>query len=205
MIGLLPMDAAGVRNYIGAKLMESAEVKRRAAEACLDEIRRAVDLVATSFKNGGKLLLCGNGGSAADCQHIATEFVSSFDKNLIRPALPAIALTTDTSFLTANANDFGIEGVFARQVEALGRSGDVLIAISTSGNSANVVRAVEMAGSLKMTTIGFTGASESKLADLADVAIQVPSDDTQHIQEAHIAIGHILCGLVEQIIYNKNS
>lgn len=199
------MDAAGVRNYIGAKLMESAEVKRRAAEACLDEIRRAVDLVATSFKNGGKLLLCGNGGSAADCQHIATEFVSSFDKNLIRPALPAIALTTDTSFLTANANDFGIEGVFARQVEALGRSGDVLIAISTSGNSANVVRAVEMAGSLKMTTIGFTGASESKLADLADVAIQVPSDDTQHIQEAHIAIGHILCGLVEQIIYNKNS
>ena len=205
MIGLLPMDAAGVRNYIGAKLMESAEVKRRAAEACLDEIRRAVDLVATSFKNGGKLLLCGNGGSAADCQHIATEFVSSFDKNLIRPALPAISLTTDTSFLTANANDFGIEGVFARQVEALGRSGDVLIAISTSGNSANVVRAVEMAGSLKMTTIGFTGASESKLADLADVAIQVPSDDTQHIQEAHIAIGHILCGLVEQIIYNKNS
>lgn len=199
------MDAAGVRNYIGAKLMESAEVKRRAAEACLDEIRRAVDLVATSFKNGGKLLLCGNGGSAADCQHIATEFVSSFDKNLIRPALPAISLTTDTSFLTANANDFGIEGVFARQVEALGRSGDVLIAISTSGNSANVVRAVEMAGSLKMTTIGFTGASESKLADLADVAIQVPSDDTQHIQEAHIAIGHILCGLVEQIIYNKNS
>ena len=199
------MDAAGVRNYIGAKLMESAEVKRRAAETCLDEIRRAVDLVATSFKNGGKLLLCGNGGSAADCQHIATEFVSSFDKNLIRPALPAISLTTDTSFLTANANDFGIEGVFARQVEALGRSGDVLIAISTSGNSANVVRAVEMAGSLKMTTIGFTGASESKLADLADVAIQVPSDDTQHIQEAHIAIGHILCGLVEQIIYNKNS
>ena len=199
------MDAAGVRNYIGAKLMESAEVKRRAAEACLDEIRRAVDLVATSFKNGGKLLLCGNGGSAADCQHIATEFVSSFDKNLIRPALPAISLTTDTSFLTANANDFGIEGVFARQVEALGRSGDVLIAISTSGNSANVVRAVEMAGSLKMTTIGFTGASESKLADLADVAIQVPSDDTQHIQEAHIAIGHILCGLVEQIIYDKNS
>ena len=199
------MDAAGVRKYIGAKLMESAEVKRRAAEACLDEIRRAVDLVATSFKNGGKLLLCGNGGSAADCQHIATEFVSSFDKNLIRPALPAIALTTDTSFLTANANDFGIEGVFARQVEALGRSGDVLIAISTSGNSENVVRAVEMAGSLKMTTIGFTGASESKLADLADVAIQVPSDDTQHIQEAHIAIGHILCGLVEQIIKNNDS
>ena len=182
-------------------LLESAEVKRQSAEVCIGGIVEAAELVAAGFRSGGKVLLCGNGGSAADSQHIAAEFVSALRRNFQRPALPAIALTTDTSFLTANANDFGFEGGFARQVEALGRSGDVLIAISTSGNSENVVRAVELANGIGLRTIGVTGGGGGRLRGIATTLIRVPSEDTGHIQEAHIAIAHAFCDLVERILY----
>ena len=185
-----------------ARLMGSAEVTRRTTEACLDSIVEAAEMMATSFRAGGKLLLCGNGGSAADCQHFATELVSVMEKEFQRPGLSAIALTTDTSFLTAFSNDFGYERVFERQVRAHGRPGDVLIGISTSGNSANVLRAMEAAREMGMKSIGLTG-NGGRLASAADVAISIPSSDTQQIQEAHLAVEHILCDLVECHLFDK--
>lgn len=140
-----------------AHLLQSAETKQRVAEQCIEPIVRAAELIAGSFKAGGKLLLCGNGGSAADCQHIAAEFVGTLTQDFKRPGLKAIALTTDTSFLTAYSNDFGYEGVFARQVETLGAPGDTLIGISTSGNSPNVLLAVEAARKIDIRTIGLAG------------------------------------------------
>jgi D-sedoheptulose 7-phosphate isomerase len=181
-------------------LLESAAVKERTVEQCTGSIVAAAILIAESFRAGGKLLLCGNGGSAADCQHLAAEFTSRLSADFVRPALPAIALTTDTSFLTAYANDFDFEGVFARQVEALGKPGDVLVGISTSGGSANVVRAVERAKSLNLRTIALIGEA-GPLRELCDVAISVPSRKTQHIQESHLAIEHILCHLVERALF----
>ena len=185
-----------------ARLMGSAEVTRRTTEACLDSIVEAAEMMATSFRGGGKLLLCGNGGSAADCQHFATELVSVMEKEFQRPGLSAIALTTDTSFLTAFSNDFGYERVFERQVRAHGRPGDVLIGISTSGNSANVLRAMEAAREMGLKSIGLTG-NGGRLASAADVAISIPSSDTQQIQEAHLAVEHILCDLVECHLFDK--
>jgi D-sedoheptulose 7-phosphate isomerase len=181
-------------------LRESAELKRRTAEACEGAILAAADLIVEAFRADAKVLLCGNGGSAADCQHMATEFVSRLTKTFDRPGLPAIALTTDTSFLTAFANDCGFDGVFERQVQALGRPGDVLIGISTSGNSPNVIQAVRRARSDGLRSVVLTGA-EGQLAGLADVAISVPSADTQHIQEAHLAIEHLICYLVERDLF----
>ncbi|HEX7253110.1 MAG TPA: SIS domain-containing protein [Thermoanaerobaculia bacterium] len=185
---------------ISAQLSESAELKRRIAAEKASSILAAADRITSAFREGRKLLLCGNGGSAADCQHMATELVSRLDSRRDRPALPAIALTTDTSFLTAFSNDAGFEGVFQRQVEALGTAGDVLFAISTSGNSANVLRAVETAHRREMATIGLTGEG-GKLAAAAGQAIVVPSRDTQRIQEAMLAIEHILCELVETSLF----
>lgn len=185
-------------------LLESAELKRQVAEQCIDAILAAADLIADTFRSGGKVLLCGNGGSAADCQHMATEFVSRLSKEFERPGLPAIALTTDTSFLTAFTNDCGFEGVFARQVQALGRPGDVLIGISTSGNSANVIRAVEAARAANMRIIALTGSS-GHLTGIVDIAIAVPSDNTQHIQEAHLGIEHLLCYLIEGHLFQRQS
>src|SRR5579864_8948213 len=147
---------------------------------------------------GHKILVCGNGGSAADAHHIAAEFVSVLSQGFLRPGLGAIALTTDTSVLTASANDFGYAGVFERQVQALGRPGDVVIGISTSGNSENVLRAVSYARAHHMCTIALTGAAGGKLAKAAQAALRVPSTVTQFIQESHIMLGHILCDLVEQ-------
>jgi D-sedoheptulose 7-phosphate isomerase len=164
------------------------------------EIARAAALIAESFQRGGKLLLCGNGGSAADCQHMAAEFVSRLTKEVARPALPAIALTTDTSYLTAYANDFGFEGVFARQIEALGNAGDVLLAISTSGSSRNVLAAVDAARRKSIAVIALAG-DGGPLAGGADVAIQVPSRDTQLIQQVHLAVEHLICQLVERALY----
>jgi phosphoheptose isomerase len=181
-------------------LEESAELKRRAADACEDDILAAADLIAQAFREGGKALLCGNGGSAADCQHMAAELVSRLTKDFERPGLPAIALTTDTSFLTAFANDCGFDGVFERQVQALGRPGDVLIGITTSGTSRNVSRAVQLARATGIRSIVLTGAS-TPLAGLADVTIAVPSRDTQHIQETHLAIEHLICWFVERAVY----
>jgi len=150
---------------------------------------------------GKKLLLCGNGGSAADCQHIAAEFMIRLSHDVQRPAIPAIALTTDSSNLTAGGNDIGFENVFARNVEGLGNEGDILIAISTSGNSPNVVKAVEKAKSKNMKVIGFLGGSGGKLKNLADLPLIMPSNNVQRIQEGHITVAHIICELVEQNLY----
>ena len=187
-------------DMVRAHLAESAELKRRVSEQCTESILRAANLIADTFKSGGKVLLCGNGGSAADCQHMATELLSRLTKDFERPGLPAIALTTDTSFLTAFSNDCGFEGVFERQTQALGEAGDVLIGISTSGNSPNVIRAVDAARAANMHTIALTGQG-GRLEGKSNIAIAVPSTNTQCIQEAHLAIEHILCELVERHVF----
>jgi D-sedoheptulose 7-phosphate isomerase len=155
----------------------------------------------TALRGGHKLLFAGNGGSAADAQHWAGELVSRFYYD--RPGLPAIALTTDTSILTAIGNDYGYDYVFARQVEALGQEGDVLLAISTSGNSRNIVRAIEAAREKQMKVIGFTGQAGGQMADLCDLCFRVPSSETPRIQEGHEALGHLLCALIEAEMFPR--
>lgn len=176
----------------------SAAVKQRFAEEGADAVAAAAELVAHALRAGGKVLLCGNGGSAADAQHIAGELVGRF--KIERPAFHAVALTTDTSVLTAVANDYGFDEVFARQVEGLGAEGDVLMAYSTSGNSPNVLKAIEKARAIGMKTVGLTGAGGGQMAGLCDVCIMAPSDDTPIIQECHAAAGHTICLLVEQLL-----
>lgn len=180
------------------RLRESAGVKLLVAEKCSDKIVAAANLIANSIESGGKVLLCGNGGSAADCQHMATEFTSVLSKNVYRPGMPAIALTTDTSFITAFANDFNFKDIFARKVQALGRAGDVLILISTSGKSRNILLATKEARARGIHTICLTGEG-GRLAKMVDVAIVVPSRNTQYIQEAHGAIEHIISEITEEI------
>jgi D-sedoheptulose 7-phosphate isomerase len=189
------------QSFIASELAASAETKQRIASSCGDAIARAVDAVVRALGSGKKVLLCGNGGSAADSQHLATEFVIRMNPAIKRPGLPAIALTTDSSMLTAGANDIGYDNVFARAVEALGSQGDVLIGISTSGKSESVNRAVTTAKGKGMTTIGFLGKDGGTMKPLVDIAIVVPSTDTQRIQEGHITIGHIICGLAERELY----
>ncbi len=193
-----------IEKFIKDSLSESADVKRKTIEFCKDEIRQAAELLIETFGGGNKLLLCGNGGSAADAQHIAAEFMIRLSHDLNRPAIPAIALTTDSSNLTAGGNDIGYENVFARNVSGLGNRGDVLIAISTSGNSENVIKAVKAAGENGMKTIGLLGGSGGKLKDLVNIAIVVPSGSTQRIQETHITVGHILCEITERKLYGEN-
>lgn len=195
------MDA---KKFIIDSLNESAETKLKIKDQLTEEILKAVDLLSTCFKSGNKLLLCGNGGSAADCQHIATELMIRLNHHIQRPALPAIALTTDTSNLTAGGNDIGFENVFARNVEGLGNEGDVLLAISTSGNSPNVVKAVEMAHQKGMKVIGFLGGKGGKLNDNVELPIVIPSNNVQRIQEGHITVAHIICELVEDKLYGKS-
>lgn len=187
--------------FIKDSLSESSNTKLLIKEKCLPEILSAVEILVSAFKSGNKLLLCGNGGSAADCQHIATELMIRLSHDVKRPALPAIALTTDSSNLTAGGNDIGFENVFARSVEGLGCEGDILIAISTSGNSTNVIKAVETAKQKKMNVIGFLGGTGGKLKELVDLPIVVPSNNVQRIQEGHITIAHIILELVEREIY----
>jgi D-sedoheptulose 7-phosphate isomerase len=187
-------------DVVRAHLRASAAVKNETAERCASDISRAASAIAGAIGTGGKILLCGNGGSAADCQHMAAEFVSRLSADFERPGIAAIALTTDTSFLTAFTNDVDFEGVFARQVDTLGRPGDVLIGISTSGRSRNVIRAVESAKARNITVVVLTG-SGGPLAEMADVAIRVPSQSTQHIQESHLAIEHVICYLVERRLF----
>jgi D-sedoheptulose 7-phosphate isomerase len=189
------------QKFIIDSLKESSETKLKIERDCKEDILTAVDQLVTSFRNGNKLLLCGNGGSAADCQHIAAELVIRLTHDLIRPALPAIALTTDTSNLTAGGNDIGFENVFARSVDGLGNEGDVLLAISTSGNSGNVIKAVEMAKSKGMTTLGLLGGEGGKLKFIVDLSITIPSSNVQRIQEGHITVAHIICELVENELY----
>ena len=173
----------------------------QADKALLNQVIESAETIVATLRNGGKVLLAGNGGSAADAQHIAGEFVSRFHYD--RPGLAAIALTTDTSILTAIGNDYGYERLFSRQVQALGREGDVFVDISTSGNSANVIAAFEEAQKMKLTTIGFTGAKGGKMLDLCDITLRMPSTETPKIQEGHIAIGHIICGLVEAAMFPR--
>jgi D-sedoheptulose 7-phosphate isomerase len=187
--------------FIKDELAASAATKQKIVEQCTDTIARAVEVILRALNGRKKILLCGNGGSAADAQHLATELVIRMNPNIKRPAIPAIALTTDSSMLTAGANDIGYDNVFARSVEGLGTEGDILLAISTSGRSESVNRAVQMAKQKGMMTIGLLGKDGGTTKDLVDVAIIVPSHDTQRIQEGHITIGHIICGLVEREMY----
>ena len=182
-------------------LNTTAQTMILAAGECLDDIVKAAESCVASLRGGGKLLICGNGGSAADAQHLATEFMSTLTLDHQRPSIPAVALTTDSSLLTAIANDFGVDRVFARQVESLGRPGDVLITISTSGNSDNVVRAAEQARMQGVAVVALTGASGGELVSEADVAIRVPSAITAHVQECHLAIEHLIAVLVERELY----
>jgi len=193
-------SVASAQEVIREHLKQSAETKLRTAEACVADIERAAIMVADAFKAGGKLLICGNGGSAADSQHMAAELVSRLTLDFDRPGLPAIALTTDSSVLTAYANDFEFAGVFARQVQALGTAGDVLIGISTGGTAASVIAAVHQARGLGLRTVALT-AQKGELAGLVDVAIRVPSGTTAYIQEAHLAIEHTICHLVERFLF----
>jgi D-sedoheptulose 7-phosphate isomerase len=181
-------------------LLESADILKKVADLCVDQVNEAAMEIVRTFKEGGKLLLCGNGGSAADCQHMATEFVSRLSKDFDRPGLPALALTTDTSFLTAFTNDCGYEYVFARQVEVLGKPGDLLIGISTSGTSLNVIRALEAARKGNMRTI-FLTSTINPTEGKSDIVIAVPAINTQYIQEAHLAIEHTICELVERTLF----
>jgi D-sedoheptulose 7-phosphate isomerase len=183
-----------------AHILESAELTRRTADETLDSVLHAALLISECFRRGNKVLLCGNGGSAADAQHVAAEFVNRLSRDFERPGLPAIALTTDTSFITAYGNDFGFDGVFERQVQALGRPNDVLVGISTSGNSKNVIKAVEAAREIGLVTIGLIGEG-GQMTLLVDHPVVVPSCDTQHIQETLLTIEHVICELVERALF----
>jgi len=182
-----------------AQLEESAEVKRQTIITAVDSIEAAAQMLIDCYRAGGKVLLCGNGGSAADAQHLAAELISRL--KLERAAIPALALTTNTSLLTAIGNDYKYDLVFVRQVEAFGRAGDVLIAISTSGESENVIKAVEFSRVQGIKSIALTGAKGGRLAEKVDIAIKIPSDNVQRIQECHITVGHILCELIESALY----
>ena len=180
-------------------LEESLQVKNLVIAQCLDDMQEAAEALLKAFKAGNKVLIFGNGGSASDSQHIACEFVSKF--RLERAGLPAIALTTDTSILTAIPNDYDFTRVFKRQVEALGAEGDIAMGLSTSGNSPNVLEAFAEAKSKGMVTIALCGAG-GKMKEVADISICVPSTDTPRIQESHITIGHILCDIVEKELFS---
>jgi D-sedoheptulose 7-phosphate isomerase len=186
-----------VRNALRA----SAELKLKIAEALAGEIASVVSCLSKVLENGGKTMFCGNGGSAADSQHLATELVVRLSSKVNRPPLSALALTTDSSILTACSNDFGFEEIFAHQIRALGRKGDLLFAISTSGNSLNVIKAVEEAKKISVFTVGLLGGDGGKLSTLTDRSLVVPSYDVQRIQESHITIGHIIIELVEKQLF----
>ena len=197
------MDTADAESRTRAHLRASADVKLLLAERESGAIVAGARTIADALRRGGKLMLCGNGGSAADAQHIAAELTNRFRPDVERPAFAAMSLTTDTSFLTSHANDFAFETIFQRQVEALGRSGDVLIGISTSGGSENVIRAVRACRERGIKTIGLLGGNGGRLRALVDLPLVVPSHNTQYIQESHIAIGHILSDLVERALIGE--
>lgn len=182
---------------------ESASVKQRFVREHADRIEQVVKLIATAFREGRKVLLFGNGGSATDAAHIAAEFVGRYHRE--RDPLPAIALATDVAAITCIANDYGYDELFARQVRAHGQKGDIAIAISTSGNSVNVLKGVEAARSVGLTTIAWTGGSGGKLAGMVNYPFVVPSKVTARIQESHITLGHVLCELIEEQLLGKTS
>lgn len=181
-----------------AELAGLAELAALVARDMAGDVAELAAVVATALEDGGKVMFCGNGGSAADAQHLATEYVVRFRDD--RAPLPALALTTDTSLLTAASNDYGFERVFARQVDALGRPGDVLVLHSTSGNSPNLLRAAEVARRKQITTVALLGRGGGELRDIVDHGLVVPGESGAHAQELHLAIGHIICQIVEERI-----
>ena len=188
------MDTEWIANEINA----AADGMHRLAD-CAPRIREIADACTAALRSGGKIMFCGNGGSAADSQHLAAELIGRY--KMERPAMRAVALTTDTSILTAVGNDYGYDDVFRRQVEGLAEAGDVLIGLSTSGNSRNVLRAFQQAKALGATTVALTGASGGAMRDAADLTLAVPATATNHIQELHITCGHLICELVEHDLH----
>lgn len=182
-------------------IQSSIEVKSKilSDDKILQTIQDCINVIVSAFEKGNKVLFCGNGGSAADAQHLAAEFSGRFYKD--RDSLPAEALHCNTSYLTAVANDYSFDVIYSRILKGIGNPGDVLVGLSTSGNSKNIVKAFEMAKEKKMTTIAFTGASGGKLKSLSDFLINIPSDDTPRIQESHITLGHIICQFVEEMYF----
>ena len=190
-----------MKNKIKNILGEAFDVHNRILDdkIILQNIERSVEILINAFNKGNKLLLCGNGGSAADAQHIAAELSGRFYKD--RKPLFAEALHVNSSFVTAVANDYGYENIYSRMTEAAGKDGDVLIAISTSGNSLNIINAVHKANMLGMHTVGFTGEDGGNIKEFCDLMIQIPSSDTPRIQEGHILVGHIICELIEESLF----
>lgn len=186
-----------MQDFIKSELRQISDnfIKLQALAPVIEQVANAC---ALTIKQGGKVMFCGNGGSAADSQHLAAELVGRYKKN--RPAMNALALTVDTSILTAVGNDYGYDTIFERQLQGVGKKGDVLIGLSTSGNSANVVKAFNLAKEMGICTVAFTGSKGGIMKDIADIVLNVPSDITNNIQEMHIAAGHLVCGLVEDAI-----
>ena len=186
-------------------IQSSIDVKTKilADDKILQTIQDCTNLIVNAFQKGNKVLFCGNGGSAADAQHLAAEFSGRFYTD--RDSLPADALHCNTSYITAVANDYSFDVIYSRILKGIGNAGDVLVGLSTSGNSKNIIKAFEVAREKKMTTIAFTGASGGKLKPLSNFLINVPSDDTPRIQESHIMLGHIICQLVEEIYFAKSN
>ena len=187
-----------IRNIITASIQTKTDILND--DAFVKKIEDTVGVIVNAFKNGNSVWFCGNGGSAADAQHLAAEFSGRFYKD--RRALPAEALHCNTSYLTAVANDYGYDVIYSRLIDGVGKEGDVLIGLSTSGNSANILKAFETAKAKKVITIGLTGATGGKMKDISDYLFNVPSTDTPRIQESHIMIGHIICELVEEKLFN---
>ena len=187
--------------FIKNDIQESINVKNAVLTQCTDAIEQCGLLLAKSIKSKGKILFCGNGGSAADCQHLAAELVVRFRSSVNRPAIPAIALTVDPSVMTAGGNDIGFDNVFAREVEAFGNPNDILVGISTSGNSKNVIKAVEQAHKQNMKVIALLGGNGGLIAGITNYKVIVPSKTTARIQESHIMIGHIWCKMIEEILF----
>jgi D-sedoheptulose 7-phosphate isomerase len=190
-----------MKKIIQKSLSNSIELKEKIlrSEDLVEKIFQASQLIYTAFKNGNKVLFCGNGGSAADAQHLAAEFSGRFYKD--RKALPSEALHCNTSYLTAVANDYGFEFVYSRIIEGIGNEGDVLVGISTSGNSKNIINALSLAKKIQMNTISLTGEAGGKMKKSSDILINIPSKDTPRIQESHILIGHIICEIVESQLF----
>ena len=192
-----------MKNYIKDQIKKSYETKQTiySSEELLNKIQEVCELCVELYKGGNKTILAGNGGSAADAQHIAAELVGRYGFD--RPSIPSLALTTDTSNLTAIGNDYGYDMIFSRQLEGMGQAGDIFIGISTSGNSKNIIKAFEVAKSKNITTIALTGRDGGEMGKMADIALIVPSDSTPRIQESHILIGHIICDIIEKEIFGE--
>ncbi|MBH15389.1 MAG: phosphoheptose isomerase [Cytophagia bacterium] len=191
-----------MKEDIKTQILESVRIKNEIVEYGVEKIEKAAEILIDCIKNGGKIFWCGNGGSAGDAQHLATELMGGMTDHDRKP-IPSIALTTDSSFLTAWSNDTNFDSIFSRQIQGLGEEGDVLVGISTSGNSKNVFNALKQAKYKNLKTISFTGKTGGDIDGIADITIKVPSNNTQRIQESHIMIGQILCSLLETHLVKK--